>query len=212
MRIYPSIASANLLYLHKSIQEIEQANLDGIHVDIEDGNFVPVMRLGTEIISSIRSGTKLQIGVHLMVSNPDDLIATVIQNGADSVSFHWETSKYPRKTLGLIKSFGKKAGIALNPKTNLPDLSPYLDLLDFVLILSSEPDQIGDAFLPSVLTKIKVGKEYYGNHDLEWIVDGGINLNNIRLLSDFEVDSVVIGRGVFENNTIMDNVRKLRQL
>lgn len=212
MKIYPSIASANLLNLRQAILDLEEAKVDGIHVDIEDGTFVPVMRLGTEIITSLRSATKLHIGVHLMVSNPDDLIPIVINNGADSVSFHWETCKYPRRTLGLIKSHGKRAGIALNPKTDLPDLTPYLDLIDFVLVLTTEPDQIGESFLPSVLMKIKIGRESYHDNTLEWIVDGGINISNIQILNQLGVDSVVIGRGIFENNTVQMNVNQLHQL
>lgn len=212
MKIFPSIASADLLNLQQAILCLEEAKVDGIHVDIEDGNFVPVMRLGTEIIKSIRSVTKLHIDVHLMVSNPGDLIPIVIGNGADSVSFHWETCEYPRSMLGKIKSYGKRAGIALNPKTGLPDLKPYLDLIDFVLVLTTEPDQIGESFLPSVLMKTKVGKRIYLENDLEWIVDGGININNIQLLNQLGIDSAVIGRGVFENNTVQKNVKQMRLL
>lgn len=210
VKIAPSLASASLINLEKVIQELEQAGADILHFDLEDGSFVPEMRLGINIIADLRRFTKLPFDVHLMVNNPEWLIPRLAAIGVNMVSVHFEACPYPRRTLGLIAQAGMSAGLAFNPKTEVPDLAQYSPLLSFVLILTTEPE-VGDCpFLPSVLQKVREGKKLFGSSNLQWMVDGGININNIAEVIAAGADIVVSGRGIFGEKS-MDVIQKMKK-
>jgi ribulose-phosphate 3-epimerase len=209
MRIAPSLAASSQLNLKLTIEELEKAGADIIHFDIEDGNFLPVMTLGVRIVKDLRPLTNLPFDIHLMMNTPEWLIPDLKEMGADMVSVHYEACPYPRRTLGLIHQAGMLAGLAFNPATPLPSLKHYLPFLSYVLILTTEPEARVCSYLPSVLDKVVQGKKQPGLEKVQWEVDGGFTLDNIIDAKRSGADIVVAGRGVFVDNQIRLNMKKL---
>jgi ribulose-phosphate 3-epimerase len=210
LRISPSLAAAPLDRLGQVVLELEKAGADYIHFDIEDGSFVPVMTLGTKIIPDLRSFTQLPFDVHLMMVNPEWILPELIQSGADRVSVHYEAFPYPRRVLRKVVSLGAAAGIAFNPATPIPDLTFLLPYLSFVVVLTTEPEVPDCPFLPEVLEKVRVGKQSRGLEGIEWVVDGGVNSENLSQVVAAGADTVVIGRSVFREDKISENMAALR--
>ena len=211
MKISASLASAPLDKLGWAIGELEKAGINIIHFDVEDGSFVPVMTLGTKIIKDLRPFTDLPFYVHLMMNNPEWIIKKIVGYGADSISVHWEACPYPRRTLHIIKENGIKAGIAFNPATSLPDLAFLKPYLDYILVLSSEPELPDAPFISETLQKILLGRKNQNLDGIEWMVDGGINISNIQEVIDAFPDVIVMGRAIFKHNAIVDNLLELRK-
>jgi len=197
-------------YLADLLQDLEAAGADIIHFDLEDGTFVPMMTLGTRIIGDLRAFTHLPFDVHLMIHNPEWIIPQVIALGADRVSVHYEACPYPHRTLRLIRQHGARAGLAFNPKTPLCDLRYLQPYLDFVLILTSEPEYPDADFLPEVLDKVREGRRILANTAVDWGVDGGITPENVSLAVAAGANIIVSGRGVFHGGTISENIAALR--
>ncbi len=210
-RISPSLASASFLDLKQSLKELEQAGVDYIHFDIEDGSFVPIMTLGTKIIADLRPLTDLPFDVHLMMHNPEWIIPDLINYGADRISVHYEACQYPRRVLRSITELSAKAGLAFNPATPLPDLSYLTPYLSFIVILTSEPEGPDCPYLPQILEKVRAGKESLFLNDLEWVVDGGISSQNIQEVLQAGADTVVVGRSAFRDGQIKQNIHTLRE-
>lgn len=211
LKIAPSLASAPLDRLSQVIAELETAGADYIHFDIEDGSFVPVMTLGTKIISDLRLLTRIPFDVHLMMGNPEWILPQLSGAGANRISVHYEACPYPRRVLHQIVSLGVQAGIAFNPATPLPDLIYLLPYLSFILILTSEPEIPDAPFLPAVLNKVRAGKPAQGMQEVEWVVDGGITPENLAEVLNAGADTVVVGRAVFKDNQIKENMAALRR-
>jgi ribulose-phosphate 3-epimerase len=209
IRIAPSLAASSQLNLKLTIEELEKAGADIIHFDIEDGNFLPVMTLGVRIVKDLRPLTNLPFDIHLMMNTPEWLIPDLKEMGVDMVSVHYEACPYPRRTLGLIHQAGMLAGLAFNPATPLPSLKHYLPFLSYVLILTTEPEARVCSYLPSVLDKVVQGKKQPGLEKVQWEVDGGFTLDNIIDAKRSGADIVVAGRGVFVDNQIRLNMKKL---
>jgi len=210
VRIAPSLASAPLDRLGQVIAELEQAEADYIHFDIEDGSFVPVMTLGTKIISDLRPQTRLPFDVHLMMINPEWILHELAEMGVDRIAVHYEACRYPRRVLRQIASLGAQAGIAFNPATPLPDLTYLRPYLSFAVILTTEPEVPDCSFLPEALEKVLKGKRHKGLEGIEWVVDGGINPENLGQVVQAGADTVVVGRAVFKNWKITENIHALR--
>lgn len=211
VHIAPSLASAPLDRLGQVVAELETAEVDSLHFDLEDGSFVRLMTLGTKIIADLRPLTKLPFDVHLMMVDPEWLLADLVKMGANRISVHYEACLYPRRVLRQIVSLGASAGIALNPATPLPDLRYLRPYLSFVLILTTEPEVPDCPFLPEVLAKVRTGKQTAGLEGIEWVVDGGISPQNLAEVTQAGADTVVVGRAIFKDNRIAANVRALRE-
>ena len=212
VRIAPSLAAAPLDRLGQVVIELETADADYIHFDIEDGSFVPVMTLGTKMISDLRRITRLPFDVHLMMVNPEWVLPDVVRFGANRVSIHYEACPYPRRVLRQIVSLGAEAGIAFNPASPIPDLAYLLPYLSFIVILTTEPEIPDCPFLLEVLEKVREGKQAKGLERIEWVVDGGLNLENLSQVVEAGADTVVIGRAVFKDGKILENMAALRKL
>ncbi len=210
MRFAPSLAAAPLDRLGEVVRTLDQAGADYVHFDVEDGVFVPVMTLGTKLLADLRPLTSLPFDVHLMMVNPEWIIPHLVRDGANRISVHYEACPYPRRTLRSIHEAGAAAGIALNPTTPLPDLSFLLPYLRFVVLLTTEPEPGHPAFLPSVLEKLRRGKAAPDLGSLEWVVDGGINLDNIGVVAEAGADTVVVGRAVFASDDPTSSLSRLR--
>ncbi len=197
--IAPSILSADFTRIADAVATAEQAGADIIHVDIMDGHFVPNLTLGPQLVASLRGKTKLPIDVHLMVEEPRKFIPAFHEAGADWISFHLEASSHLHKDISLVKEFGRKAGLALNPATPIGLMEEILGELDFVLLMSVNPGWGGQKFIPSALDKIRSLKALIEAKKLEVAieVDGGINMDNLADLVRAGTDVVVAGSAIF---------------
>jgi len=209
-KLSPSLASASMLDLKRTVLELADAGANYIHFDIEDGSFAPIMTLGTKILADMRPVTDLPFDVHLMMVNPDWLIPELIHDGADRIAVHYEACPYPRKTLRLIVEGGGTAGLAFNPATPIPDLEYLAPYLSFLVILTTEPEGPDCPFLPAVLDKVQNGKRDPYLKGLEWVIDGGVNIENIQKVIRAGADTVVVGRAAFRGGTITENITSLR--
>ena len=210
IHISPSMAAAPMDRLGQIILELEKAGADSIHFDIEDGSFVPVMTLGTRIIRDLRPLTHLPFDVHLMMVNPEWILPELVAHGANRISVHYEACPYPRRVLRQIVSLGAQAGIAFNPATPLPDLAYLSPYLSFVVILTTEPEIPDCPFLPEVLDKVREGRQVQGQEGIEWVVDGGVTAENLSHIVEAGADTVVVGRAVFSEGKIFENMAALR--
>lgn len=198
-KIAPSILSADFSKLGDEIKEVEKAGADYIHVDVMDGHFVPNITIGPLIVEAIRPTTSLPLDVHLMIENPDRYIPSFAKAGADIISVHAEACKHLHRTIHLIKEHGKKAGVVLNPGTPLESIKPIFQDIDLLLFMSVNPGFGGQAFIPSVLEKIKLADMWRKEMDLEieFEVDGGINPTTAKLCAEAGIDVFVAGSAIF---------------
>jgi ribulose-phosphate 3-epimerase len=210
LRIAASLAAAPLDRLGETVLALENAGVDSIHFDIEDGSFVPMMTLGTKIIGDLRPYTRLPFEAHLMMVNPEWILEDVAGMGANRISVHYEACAYPRRILRKIVSLGAAAGIAINPATPLPDLEYLLPELSFVVVLTTEPESGECALIPEALGKVRAGKRMPRLAGLEWTVDGGVRAENIRAVAAAGADTVVIGRALLAGGQIGENVAAIR--
>lgn len=210
IRIAPSLASAPMGHLSEVVIDLEIAGAGYIHFDVEDGSFVPVMTLGTKIIRDLRLLTRLPFDVHLMMVNPEWILPELVAHGANRISVHYEACPYPRRVLRQIVSLGAQAGIAFNPATPLPDLAYLSPYLSFVVVLTTEPEIPDCPFLPEVLEKVREGRQAQGQERIEWVVDGGVTAENLSRVAAAGTDTVVVGRAVFKDGKISENMAALR--
>jgi ribulose-phosphate 3-epimerase len=194
-KIIPSIASANQIFLAKELQRLGD-QYENLHIDIEDGNFVPNITFGLRTIKKLREASSKPFSVHLMVTNPEDYFVDLASLNCSHIFIHVENAMYLLKMINTIKKLGIKAGLALNPISNISDFEYLLPDIDAVLYMSSEPDTYGDIINLRVIDKIMQKKEL----EYEIWVDGGIKIEHLPLLSEKNVDYAVMGRDLFNNN------------
>lgn len=211
VRIAPSILSADFSRLGEEIHAVEAAGADYIHIDVMDGHFVPNITIGAGVVSSLRKITAKPLDVHLMISPVDPFIESFAKAGADIITFHPEAGAHPHRTIQLIKSFGKKAGIALNPATPLDVLDYILDDIDLVLIMTVNPGFGGQKFIP-LLEKIKAARARIDacSHTIDLEVDGGINEETAKQAIAAGADVLVAGTAIFKEKDYAAAIRRLR--
>ncbi len=205
-----SMASAPMASLANVITSLEAAGVDAIHFDVEDGSFVPMLTLGTRIIEELRPLTSLPFDVHLSMHNPEWIIPDIVAMGADWISVHYEACPCPHRTLSMIRQLNKRAGLAINPGTSLPDLRYLSPVLDQVVVLTTEPEYPDADFLSEVLGKIQRGRTMLEGVAIDWVADGGITTNNASLAVAAGATILVAGRSAFRNGAIVENVAELR--
>jgi len=160
MKLAPSILSADFANLERDIRLVEELGADYIHVDVMDGQFVPNITLGPNIVSAIRPVTKLPLDVHLMIVQPENYINAFAEAGADIITVHQETTPHIHRALQMIKNAGVKAGVTINPGTPLSMIENVLDLADQVLVMTVNPGFGGQSFIENSLEKIAQLKEW----------------------------------------------------
>ncbi len=202
MKIAPSILSADFSKLGEDIREVEAGGADYIHVDVMDGHFVPNITLGPPIVKAIRPITGLPLDVHLMISEPAKYVDAFADAGADYITVHVEADPHIHRTIQLIKNRGVKAGVVLNPGTASELIKPLIADIDMVLLMTVNPGFGGQAFIPSVVTKIKEIRKWADelNPALEIEVDGGINLETIAVCAEAGADVFVAGSAIYNQS------------
>ena len=212
IKISPSILSADFSRLGNEIQNLEKAEADLIHIDVMDGHFVPNITIGPEVISKLRKYTTLPFDVHLMISPVHNFIKNFADAGADIITIHPEATNDLVSSIKKIKSYNKKAGVSLNPKTSVNKVLPVLNLIDLVLVMSVNPGFGGQQFIKDTLEKVKVLRKEIDSKKLKTQIeiDGGINFENAKMAKEAGVDILVSGTTIFKENG--GNLKKNIQL
>lgn len=210
VKIAPSILSADFGILRQEVMDLEVAGADLIHVDVMDGNFVPNLTFGPKVVRSLRPYVNIPFDVHLMVSNPVEMIPWFAEAGADIITIHAEAVTHLDKALDLIREHGKVAGVSLNPSTPETVLEYVLDKIDLILVMTVNPGFGGQEFIATQLEKIARIKEMIDGRDIEIEVDGGINPMTAQECIAAGADILVAGTAVFSGGEYAENIKALR--
>lgn len=214
IKIAPSLLSADFSKLAQEVQDIEQKGADVLHLDIMDGHYVPNLTFGAPIVKALRKHTSLPFDVHLMVTNPQDYIKAFKDAGADYITVHAEAALHLHKLIQEIKSYGIKAGVALNPATPVSVLEDVAADLDMILIMSVNPGFGGQSFIPQALNKIKKARQLLdsvGNTKAIIEVDGGVNPKTAPEVIAAGATLLVAGSAVFGAEDRAAMIKTLRE-
>ena len=211
IKISPSILSADFSILGYEIKNLEKAGADLIHIDVMDGHFVPNITMGPPIIKQIRKCTKLPFDVHLMISPVEKYIKAFADAGSDIITLHPEATDNLKRAVQTVKSFGKKAGVSLNPKTPISALMDVINDIDLILIMSVNPGFAGQSFMGEVLPKVTELRKMINDKKLkiDIEIDGGINFETAPLAVKAGANILVSGTTIF-SGSLKDNIQKLR--
>ena len=205
----PSILAADFAKLGKEIEETNRGGAEYLHFDVMDGVFVPSISFGMPVLQSVRKITKQVLDVHLMITEPERYVEEFARCGADIITVHFETLKYPEKVLKQIRDLGVKVGLSVNPETSIHAVEPYLDMVDMVLVMTVRPGFGGQKYIDYCTDKVKylrgiIDEKGY-NVDIE--VDGGINKTNLKMILEAGANVIVMGSAVFGENTYENTVQ-----
>jgi ribulose-phosphate 3-epimerase len=213
IKIAPSILSADFARLGEEVQAVVSAGADYIHIDVMDGHFVPNLTIGPLVVAAVRKITARPLDVHLMIENPDRYIPDFAKAGADIITVHQEAVPHLHRTVQLIKSLGKRAGVSINPATPAASLDVILDDLDLVLVMTVNPGFGGQEFIASGLDKIAALRREIDRRGLnvELEVDGGVKADNIARIAAAGADVFVAGSAVFGATDYAATISELRR-
>jgi ribulose-phosphate 3-epimerase len=214
VRIAPSILAADFARLGDEVRAIERAGADFVHVDVMDGHFVPNLTVGPAVVQALRAASKLPFDVHLMISPVDPYVPEFAAAGADIITVHPEAGPHLHRTIQLVKSLGKQAGVALNPATPAEAVQHVLGEVDLVLVMSVNPGFGGQQFITGQLDKVRALRRMIeeSGRAIALEIDGGINEETAAKAVAAGADILVAGTAVFSGGSsrYSDNIRRLR--
>mgnify|MGYP001219284034 CR=1 FL=1 len=213
-RIAPSLLAANFVSLGEDIDVMETAGAKLLHLDVMDGHFVPNLSIGPPVITAIRKHTQLILDVHLMISNPEALIETFVEAGADYLSIHYETVKHLDRLIDQIREGGVQPGVVVNPHTPVSLLEDILPKCHHVLVMSVNPGFGGQDFMASSLEKVRTLRLLIEERglDVKIEIDGGMGLKNTEEAVRSGVDIVVAGSAIFCSPSPVETFRRMQQI
>lgn len=210
--IAPSILNADFLHLQNQIDLINKSEADWVHLDIMDGVYVPNISFGFPIVKAVKRASNKPLDVHLMIVEPEKYLKKFAEAGAYNITVHYETCTHLHSTVHQIRDLGVRAGVALNPHSDISLLRPILRDIDMVLIMTVNPGFGGQQFIDFSYEKIRQLREMAAEFhpDLLIQVDGGVSLENIGKLKEYGVDVFVAGTFVFRSNDPVQTIRALK--
>lgn len=199
--ISPSVLSADFANLEKEVNAVKDAGAKWVHIDVMDGHFVPNITIGIPVVKSLRNATDMVLDTHLMIENPLKFIEAFATAGSDIITFHYEALSLEAEIfdcIKLIKSFGKKAGISIKPKTGVQVVFPFINEVDLILVMTVEPGFSGQEFIHESAMKIPLIKQK-APENLIIQVDGGINNITGKICTSLGADSLVAGNYIYKS-------------
>lgn len=212
MKVAASLLASDFARLGEEVERVSRSGADFIHVDVMDGFFVRNITMGSDIIKAIRPYASIPFDVHLMITEPSRYFADFAGAGADIITFHAEAGSNLLSAINAVKSTGKKVGVAIKPTTLVDELLEYLPMIDLAVVMTVEPGFGGQAFMPEMMSKVRVLREEIRRLRLETQieVDGGINKETAKMAAQSGADICVAGTSIFKSSDMTQAIAEIK--